>query len=62
MFENLQKIPPHAKLFMFDAVSIYTKIDTDHALEKNASFLRTHKLVAGLPTKVIISGLELIMC
>jgi hypothetical protein len=47
---------------MFDAMSMYTKIDTDHAIEKIAAFLRNHKLAKeGLPADAIISGLELIM-
>lgn len=46
---------------MFDAVSMYTDIDTDHALETITTFLRTNKLAAGLPADAIISGLELIM-
>jgi hypothetical protein len=46
---------------MFDAISMYTKIDTDHALEKIAFFLRNHALAKGLPTEAIIDGLELIM-
>jgi hypothetical protein len=46
---------------MFNAVSMYTNIDTDHALECIATFLRTHKLALGLPTEALIVGLELIM-
>jgi hypothetical protein len=59
--DRLPPLPANARVFMFDAVSMYTKIDTDHALEEIATFLRTHKLAKGLPTEAIIDGLELIM-
>ncbi len=60
-FNRLPKLRPHARLFMCDAVSMYTNIDTDHALETIATFLRANKLAKGLPADAIISGLELIM-
>jgi hypothetical protein len=46
---------------MFDAVSMYTNIDTDHALDTIGHFLCNHKLAKGLPADAIISALNLIM-
>jgi hypothetical protein len=59
--EKLPPLPAHARLFTCDAVSMYTSIDTDHALEVIADFLRNHQLAEGLPAEAIIAGLELIM-
>jgi hypothetical protein len=46
---------------MCDAVSMYTNIDTDHALDTIGHFLRTNKMARGLPAKAILSALNLIM-
>ncbi len=48
-------------LFSCDAVSMYTNIDTDHALEVIAYFLQTSPLCAGVPHVAIIAGLEILM-
>ncbi len=40
---------------------MYTNIDTDHALEVIATFLRTSPLCADVPSDAIIAGLEIIM-
>jgi hypothetical protein len=59
--ESLPPLPTNARLFTCDAVSMYTNIDTDHALEVIADFLRHHRLAQGLPAEAIIAGLEIIM-
>jgi hypothetical protein len=59
--EDLPPLPAHARFFTCDAVSMYTNIDTDHALAVIAPFLRQHPLAEGLPAESLISGLELIM-
>jgi hypothetical protein len=59
--EQLPALPAHARLFTCDAVSMYTSIDTNHALEVIADFLRTNPMALGLPAEAIIDGLELIM-
>ena len=51
----------NVSLFSCDAVSMYTNIDTDHALEVIAHFLRTSPLCDGLPHAAIIAGLEILM-
>ena len=48
-------------LFTCDAVSMYTNIDTDHALEVLAHFLRTSPLCSGASSAAIIAGLEILM-
>ena len=60
-FDILPPLPATSRLFMFDAVSMYTNIDTDHALTTIAAFLRTHDLALGMPTEALIAGLDLIM-
>jgi hypothetical protein len=60
-FDRMPKLPANSRLFMFDAVSMYTKIDADHALTVIAEFLHKHELTIGLPTKALIAGLDLIM-
>ena len=53
--------PSRVSMFTCDAVSMYTNIDTDHALEKIAVFLRTSPLCRGCPANEIIKGLRIIM-
>jgi hypothetical protein len=50
-----------ARFFTADACAMYTNIDTDHALEKIATFLRTSPLCANANTEAIIHGLTIIM-
>lgn len=56
---NLDK----ALFFKADAVSMYTNIDTTHALTTISSFLRTSELcrTLGVHAESVIAGLELIM-
>jgi hypothetical protein len=49
------------RIFTCDATSMYTNIDTNHALSTIASFLRTSPLCHGLAAEPLIEALEIIM-
>lgn len=56
-------LPPDAQLFTSDAVSMYTSIPTEHALNKITRFLRRHQnhFNENHPYNAIIEGLGIIM-
>lgn len=56
-------LPPGSRLFIADAVSMYTNIPTDTALRKITNFLRRHQrhINENLPYDAIIEGLGIIM-
>jgi len=56
-------IPPNAKLFTFDAVSMYSNIDLDHGLAIMQLWLDTAERESShlIPTKAILDALELVM-
>jgi hypothetical protein len=54
---NLSQI----RIFTCDATSMYTNIDTDHALSTIAFYLRTSRICRGLAVEPIIQALEIIM-
>jgi hypothetical protein len=54
--------PSNTRFFTADTVSMYTNIDTDHALSMISAFLQTSPLCADVPNaELIIHALELIM-
>jgi hypothetical protein len=60
--EKLDTLPPGAQLFIADAVSMYTNIDTDAALTEIANYLRQHEeSFPGLPIEGLVEGLTLVM-
>ena len=60
--EQLTNIPPSALLFTADAVSMYTNIDTTHALQTISDYLHRNTFVyRDLPIRTIIDGLRLLM-
>jgi hypothetical protein len=59
--QRLKFTPSRVSMFTCDAVSMYTNIDTDHALEQIAIFLRTSPLCRDCPANEIIKGLQIIM-
>jgi hypothetical protein len=50
-----------AQLFTADAVSMYTNIDTDHAMKTIANFLRNSPLCKDVSSGPIIAALEIVM-
>jgi hypothetical protein len=62
MLMDLNKLPPNARLFTADAVSMYTNIDTNHAMSVIPQFLNTQPTHATIHEKnAAIEGLDLIM-
>ena len=61
--KKLGPLPPGARLITADAVSMYTNIDTDHALEVLEKWFQLHadEIPDDLPTKFVIDGLRIIM-
>ena len=63
IFDDEQPLPATTKLFTCDAVSMYTNIDTDHALQEIEHFLRNHEICTELEVypATIMEALKLIM-
>ena len=64
LLTDLLPLPPfgtNARVFTADAVSMYTNIDTDHATEVIGDFLKTHPFCEGVPWKLIMEALRIIM-
>ena len=61
LLRKLPPLPPGAKLFIADAVSMYTNINTNHALSALKNFLRHSPLAFGAPVEALLAGLSLIM-
>jgi hypothetical protein len=59
--ENLPLNLPRMSFFTADATSMYTNIDTDHALSRISAFLRTSPLAASVSAEPLICALEIIM-
>jgi hypothetical protein len=59
---SLERLPPNAKLFTSDAISMYTNIDTKHALKILKHFIYKHHNFSTLHEKsAVLEGLEMIM-
>jgi hypothetical protein len=59
---ELGPLPPNARFFTADAVSMYTNIDTNHALQVIEKFIRDHPQYTTIHERnAVIEGLNLIM-
>jgi hypothetical protein len=59
---QMEKLPPNARFFTTDAVSMYTNIDTNHALRTIKGFLLKHNDYATIHERnAALEGLEIIM-
>ena len=54
-------LSPHARKFTFDAVSMYTNIYTDYALEIISKYLRDNEGRFDYHAETLISALEIVM-
>ena len=52
---------PHARIFTFDAVSMYTNIPTDYALEIISKYLRDNEYIFEYHAETLILTLEIVM-
>ncbi|KAL7522484.1 hypothetical protein ACHAWX_007171 [Stephanocyclus meneghinianus] len=59
------QLPPNARLFTADAVSMYQNIDITHGIQVMTlytNYLRSHRLLPlGFPTSAVIDGLKIVM-
>jgi hypothetical protein len=62
-FKSLGKLPPNARLFTADAVSMYTKIDTAHAMKVFRHWFTefSEEIPTDFPVNLFLAVLEIIM-
>ena len=64
LFDTMEPLPPNASLFTYDAVSMYTNIDTSQCIERLTSFLsdtETIKKFPHLKPTALIEAINIVM-
>ena len=63
LLQNLGPLPPNARLFTADANSMYTNIDTDHALKVISEWLESiiDQLPPNFPLPAVIDAMAIVM-
>ena len=64
LLENLETLPPNACLFTYDAVSMYTNINTEECLQRLESFLSNPATIEKYPhlsPRALIEALHIVM-
>ena len=57
-------LPPNASIFTYDAISMYTKIDTEDCISRISSFLKdptTRQKFSHYPTTALIEAIQIVM-
>ena len=62
LMESLGPLPPDAKIFTCDAISMYTNIDVSHSIDTVRNWLNEFPLeTKHIPNNILLEALELIM-
>jgi len=58
------KLPPNASIFTYNAISMYTNINTDNCIARNSEYIKSHstkKRFVHYDTSALVEALTLVM-